>query len=134
MMKFTARTASAFLLCLVIVPSALAHKPNSQTKASVAGVYENFTVGKGSGDLEGMRVVIVPAGDGYYAIVQIAGGGAEDPKPEFVPVVVKGKNVTFAIGDEKYTATVIPAGLRVKAASDPASSVLKRQSCSSYFR
>ena len=48
---------------------------------------------KSSGDLEGMRVVIVPAGGGYYAIVQIAQGGAEDPKPEFVPADVKGKSV-----------------------------------------
>ena len=100
-MKFTARTVSAFLLCLAVVPAVLAKKPDSQPKASVAGVYENFKVGQGSGDLEGMRVVIVPAGDGYYAIVQIAQGGAEDPKPEFVPVNVKGTNVTFAIGDEK---------------------------------
>jgi hypothetical protein len=133
-MKFTGRTVSVLLLCLAMVSSAEAQKRGSQPKASVAGVYENFTVGKGSGDLEGMRVVIVPAGDGYYAIVQIAQGGAEDPKPEFVPVKVKGTNVTFAIGDEKYTATVVPAGLRVKSASDPASSILKRQSCSSYFR
>jgi hypothetical protein len=134
MMKLTIRIVSTFLLCLVMVPSALAQSANIQPKANVAGVYEKFTVGQGSGDLEGMRVVIVPAGDGYYAIVQIAQGGAEDPKPEFVPVKVKGTNVTFAIGHEKYTATVIPAGLRVKSASDPASSVLKRQSCSSYFR
>jgi hypothetical protein len=134
MIKSTVRIASALLLCLLIVPSALAQKRGSQPKASVTGVYENFTVGEGSGDLEGMRVVIVPAGDGYYAIVQIAQGGAEDPKPEFVQVKVKGTNVTFAVGEEKYTATVTPAGLRVKAASDSATSVLKRQSCSSYFK
>jgi hypothetical protein len=134
MIKFTSGTASAFLLCLLIVPSVFALNRGNRPKTSVAGVYENFTVGKGSGDLEGMRVVIVPAGDGYYAIVQIAQGGAEDPKPEFVEAKVKGTNVTFAIGDEKYTATVTPAGLRVKSASDPSSSVLKRRPCSSYFR
>src|SRR4051794_39519984 len=134
MIKSTARTASAFLFCLLMVPSALAHNTGNQSRASVAGVYENFTVGKGSGDLEGMRVVIVPAGDGYYAIVQIAQGGAEDPKPEFVPVKVKGTNVTFTVGEEKYSATVTPAGLRVKSVSDSATSVLKRKPCSSYFR
>jgi len=65
--------------------------------ASVAGLYENFTVGETSGDLEGMRVVIIPAGGGYYAIVQIAQGGAEDPKPEFVEATVKGMKVEFAV-------------------------------------
>ncbi len=33
--------------------------------ASAAGVYENFTVGKTLGDLQGMRIVIIPAGGGY---------------------------------------------------------------------
>mgnify|MGYP006178534397 CR=1 FL=1 len=44
----------------------------------VAGVYENFTVGKESGDLVGMRVMIIPAADTFYAMVQIAQGGAEE--------------------------------------------------------
>src|SRR5262245_9895694 len=80
-----------------------------QPIVTVPGVYENFTVGQGSGDLEGMRVVIVPAGGGFYAIVQIAQGGAEDPKPQFVPAEVKGKNVSFSVGEEKYTGTATAA-------------------------
>jgi hypothetical protein len=104
-----------------------------QPAVTVAGIYENFTVGKGSGDLEGMRVVIVQAGDGYYAIVQIAQGGAEDPKPEFVPAAVKGKIVSFTVGDAKYTGTVSATGLAVKD-SGGQSQVLKRKSCTAYFK
>ena len=66
---------------------------------------------------KGMRVVIVSAGGGHYAIVQIAQGGAEDPKPEFVPAEVKGKSVSFSVGDEKYTGTATAAGLSLKNAA-----------------
>jgi len=120
------------MICLIIAPTALAQKPGAQRTASVAGVYDNFTVGKGSGDLEGMRVVLVSAGNEYHAIVQIAQGGAEDPKPEWVPVQVKGSTVNFTVGDEKYTGTVSAAGLRLKSSSSE-SRLLKRKPCSSYF-
>src|SRR5688500_11616384 len=80
----------------------------------VGGVYENFTVGKESGDLVGMRVMIIPAADTFYAMVQIAQGGAEDPKPEFVDATVKGNTVQFTVGDQKYTGTVTVSGFRVK--------------------
>lgn len=104
-----------------------------QPIVTVPGVYENFTVGKDSGDLEGMRVVLVPAGGGHYAIVQIAHGGAEDPKPEFVPAEVKGTNVSFAVGEEKFTGTVTTAGLTVKNAAGD-SQALKRKACTAYFK
>ncbi len=122
-----------FAIFLIIIPAALAKKPGAQNAINVTGVYENFTVGKGSGDLEGMRVVLVAAGDGHYAIVQIAEGGAEDPKPEFVPVEVKGNKVSFTVGEQKFTGTVTPAGLSIKNSGGPAE-LLKRKSCSSYFR
>ena len=80
-----------------------------------------------------MRVVLVSAGGGYYAIVQIAQGGAEDPKPEFVEAKVKGTSVSFAVGGEKFTGTVTATGLRLKNSSGD-SQVLKRKPCSSYFR
>src|SRR5207245_4247672 len=102
------------IACLIAITSAVAANFAPQPAATVAGVYEKFTVGKESGDLEGMRVVIVSAGGGYYAIVQIAQGGAEDPKPEFVPAEVKGNRASFKVGDEKYTATATAAGLTVK--------------------
>jgi hypothetical protein len=131
-MKVTVRAFFTCLICLIVIPAALAKKPGPQKTASVTGVYENFTVGKGSGDLEGMRVVLVSAGDGHYAIVQIAQGGAEDPKPEWVPVQVKGNTVNFTVGDEKFTGTVTAAGLRLKNSSGE-SQLLKRKPCSSYL-
>ena len=131
-MKISTRALLPALICLIIAPTALAQKPGAQRTASVAGVYDNFTVGKGSGDLEGMRVVLVSAGNEYHAIVQIAQGGAEDPKPEWVPVQVKGSTVNFTVGDEKYTGTISAAGLRLKSSSSE-SRLLKRKPCSSYF-
>ena len=98
---------------------------------SVGGVYENFTVGKGSGDLEGMRVVLLAAGGAYRAIVQVAQGGAEDPQPEFVDAKVNGTRVEFTAGSEKYTGKVTAAGLTLKDSSG--SHVLRRKPCASYF-
>jgi len=121
------------MVCLIIMPTALAHKRRTPAAASVTGVYENLTVGKGSGDLEGMRVVIVPAGGGHYAIVQIAQGGAEDPKPEFVEAKVKGMSVDFSVGTQKFTGTVTATGMRVKD-SDGKTTLLRRKPCASYFR
>jgi hypothetical protein len=131
-MKLITR-AILFSIVGVVVLTAAITSNFGQPIATVAGVYENFTIGKGSGDLEGMRVVIVPAGGGYYAIVQIAQGGAEDPKPEFVPADVKGRSVSFSVGDDKYTGTVTAAGLTIKDAGGQSHS-LKRKACSSYFR
>ena len=132
-MRLTVRALLMFVICLIVVPATLGKKPGATPAPTVAGIYDNFTIGKGSGDLEGMRVVLVSAGDGHYAIVQIAQGGAEDPKPEFVPVKVKGMTVNFAVGDEKFTGTVTAAGLRLKNSAGE-SQTLKRKPCSSYFR
>jgi hypothetical protein len=118
------------VVCLISMPVALAQKKHHPRPAvSIAGVYGgDFTVGEGSGDLEGMRVVIVAAGGAYHAIVQVAQGGAEDPKPEFVDVEVKGMTVTFA----GMTGTVSAAGLRMKN-SEGKTELLKRKPCAAYF-
>ena len=131
-MKLT-RVVLAGLLCLMIFQIGFARGPRAHAAVAVAGIYENFTVGQGSGDLEGMRVVIIPAGGGYYAMVQIAQGGAEDPKPEFVPATVSGMKVEFTVGDQKFTGTVNATSLRIKGA-DGQSYVLRRKPCSSLFR
>jgi hypothetical protein len=131
-MKIISRVVLLSIAYLVSLSVANA-KPVGQPIVTVPGVYENFTVGKSSGDLEGMRVVIVPAGDGYYAIVQVAQGGAEDPKPEFVQAAVKGKTVSFTAGEVKYTATVTATGMTVKDSSGQ-SQVLKRKACTAYFK
>jgi len=118
---------SLFVLCFSFAVSTPA-----QT-GPVTGVYENFTVGKESGDLVGMRVVIIPAADAFYAMVQIAHGGAEDPKPEFINAIVKGTTVEFTVGEHKYTGTVSVAGLRVKD-PDGNTHVLKRRPCATLFK
>jgi hypothetical protein len=128
-MKLIVRVLLISVMCLISTPITLAQKNHSRQAASIAGVYGgDFTVGKGSGDLEGTRVVIIAAGGAYHAIVQVAQGGAEDPKPEFVEVQVKGSTVTFA----GLTGTVTAAGLRLKN-SDGTTELLKRKPCSSYF-
>ena len=131
-MKIIRRIVLLMLVCMAVLTVTIV-KNFGQPIVTVPGVYENFTVGKGSGDLEGMRVVIVPAGGGYYAIVQIAQGGAEDPKPEFVPADIKGRSVSFSVGDDKYTGTATTGELTLKDASGQSHS-LKRKACSSYFR
>jgi len=132
-MKLFIRAFLSLAVCLLVLPVALARRPGVPPAISAAGVYDNFTVGKESGDLEGMRVVIVPAGGGHYAIVQIAQGGAEDPKPEFVEATVKGLSVSFAVGDEKFNGTVSAMGLRLKNSAGE-SQMLKRKTCASYLR
>src|ERR1700730_18181695 len=132
-MKLTMRAIWTFVVCMIIVPAALARKPGTQPAPSVAGIYDNFTVGKGSGDLEGMRVVLVSAGNEYHAIVQTAQGGAEDPKAEWVPAEVKGNTVSFTVGDEKFTGAVTVSGLKLKNSAGE-SQLLKRKPCSTYFR
>ena len=129
-MKYISRAIIFAALCLFLAPLSVRSQPAT---GPVAGVYENFTVGKESGDLEGMRVVIIPAGGGYHAMVQIAQGGAEDPKPEFVAATVNGRTVEFTVNDQKYTGTVSVAGLRVKD-PDGATHMLKRKPCATLFR
>ena len=132
-MRLTKVAVASFLVCLTVASSALARKPSGQPTVAMAGIYDNFTVGKDSGDLEGMRVVMVSAGGGYYAIVQIAQGGAEDPKPEFVAATVKGMSVEFTAASEKFRGTVSAAGLTLKNSAGE-SQTLKRKPCGSYFK
>src|SRR5260370_32984727 len=113
-MNLTVRALLTLAICLMVIPATQARNAAAQPAVTVAGVYEKFTVGKDSGDLEGMRVVIVPAAGGYYAIVQIAQGGAEDPKPQFVEAKVKGTTVNFSVGEEKFSGTVSASGMRLK--------------------
>jgi hypothetical protein len=128
-MRTTVRIVLCFMVSLIIMPSAFAEKRHAQKTVSITGVYGgDFTVGQGSGDLEGMRVAIINAGNAYHAIVQIAEGGAEDPQPNFVPLTVKGMNVEFAVGERKFTGTVSAAGLRLKDEG-----LLKRKPCSSFM-
>jgi hypothetical protein len=116
----------------MVMTTGFGRTPHTPAAVKVTGIYENFTVGKGSGDLEGMRVSILSAGGGYYAIVQIAQGGAEDPKPEFVEATVKGSNVSFAVGDRKFSGMVTVVGLRIEEAGGPVQ-ILRRKPCTTLF-
>jgi hypothetical protein len=66
-------------------------------------------------------------------MAQIAQGGAEDPKPQFVEASVKGMAVEFTVGEAKYTGTVSISGMRVKD-PDGKTLVLKRRPCATLFR
>lgn len=127
------RSSQVIAILGVMVFSVFFAASVSAQTGPVAGVYENFTVGKESGDLVGMRIVIIPAHDTFYAMVQIAQGGAEDPKPEFVDATVKGNTVEFKVGDIKYTGIVGIAGFRVKD-PDGQTHVLKRRPCATLFK
>jgi hypothetical protein len=132
-MKRTVRALLIIAVCLTIIPTTLAKKRPAPPAVSITGVYGgDFTVGKGSGDLEGMRVAIINAGNAYHAIVQIAQGGAEDPQPEFVAVNVKGMTVNFTVGEQKFTGTVTAAGLKLKTEGG-GTEMLKRKPCSSFL-
>lgn len=132
-MKLTAKICLTALICLLTVSGTVAQNTRTAATGPIAGVYENFTVGKGSGDLEGMRVVIIPAGGGFHAMVQIAQGGAEDPKPEFVAATVKGATIEFTVGEQKFTGSVSVNGLRLKDTAGE-THVLKRRPCATLFR
>lgn len=127
-MKLVSRALLTCVVFLIIVPAALAQKHGAKPALRIQGVYEAFKVGAGSGDLEGMRVVLFTAHDEYYAIVQIAQGGAEDPAPEFVKANVKGTKVDFTVGAQRYTGTVTAAGLRIN------TELLKRKPCADFFK
>ena len=79
-MKTFTRALVIALVGLTIVAAVTAQTRGRRQAPVVNGVYENFTVGAGSGDLEGMRVVLITAHDEHFAIVQIARGA---PKIRF---------------------------------------------------
>lgn len=127
-MKTITRALLIAIVGLTIVAAITAQTRSSRRVPAVNGVYENFTVGAGSGDLEGMRVILFTAHDEHYAIVQIAQGGAEDPVPELVKANVKGTKVGFTVGSENYTGTVSSAGLRING------QLLKRRPAADFFK
>ena len=125
-MKTIFRALLVAIMGLTIVSAITATTP--RPAPAVNGVYENFTVGAGSGDLEGMRVVLFSAHDEHYAIVQIAQGGAEDPTPELVKASVKGSKVEFTVGSENYAGTLSVAGLKLNGR------LLKRKPNADFFK
>jgi hypothetical protein len=136
-MKPTIRMILLLMLCLALSQVVPAQKRRGQPTIKVAGVYDNVTVGQGSGDLEGMQVILIEGRGEYYAVVQIASGGAELPAPVLVKANVKGANIDFTVSEpegqgsqpKKFTGSVTNAGLRLRN-SGGESSFLKRNKCS----
>ena len=126
-MKRKVRILLFLAFCLVAIPTA------ASAQTGVHGVFENLTANKQSGDLDGWRIAIFSAGNGHWAIVQQAQGGAEDPKPVLVEVTVKGKTIAFTLGETKYTGVVSAASLKLKAEGDKAETI-KRVSSAGYFK
>jgi hypothetical protein len=132
-MNFKFRVLFACLICLIVASAAVAQKRRNHPAVSISGVYGgDFTVGKGSGDLEGERIVIFNAGNAYHAIVQLAEGGAEDPQPQYADVTVKGMSVAISVGERKFSGTISAAGLRLRESGGPAE-LLRRKPCSSFL-
>ena len=125
-MKIRLQILLSLAFCFVTIPAVSA-------QTGVNGVFENLTANKQSGDLDGWRIAIFSAGNGYWAIVQQAQGGAEDPKPVLVEVTVKGKTISFMLNETKYSGTVSAKSLKLKAEGDP-SETIKRVSSAGYFK
>jgi hypothetical protein len=129
---------------MVIALAALPQR-RSVPPVRIEGTYDNLHVGPPeSGDLEGMRVILVDGGGGIYAIVQEAEGGVELPAPVLAEVTVKGTDVSFTAKfpnhdeAETFSGKVSASGLRLRrgnptpAAGAPASDApvfLKRRKC-----
>ena len=114
--------------------------PQKMPPVRIEGTYENLRVGEQSGDLLGMRVILIDGGGGIHAIVQEAEGGVELPDPAMTSVDVKGAKISFTIKfpgrDEAQTfsGTVTTAGLRLRRNQAPGADVekpffLKRRGC-----
>ena len=131
------------LIVSLLSATALTIFPQKMPPVRIEGTYENLTVGKESGDLVGMRVMLIDGGGGIHAIVQEAGGGVELPDPATSKVEVNVAKVSFTIKlaghdeAETFSGTVTAAGLRLsrgaamgRAAGDVDKPVfLKRKKC-----
>ena len=108
------------LIASFLSVAAMTVYPQKMPPVRLEGTYENLRVGPESGDLVGMRVMLIDGGGGIHAIVQEAGGGVELPDPATARVEVAGAKVSFTIKlagqDEaqKFSGTVTTAGLRLQ--------------------
>lgn len=126
-MKKSVQILLFIAFCLVAIPVA------ASAQTGVHGVFENLTANKQSGDLDGWRIAIFSAGNGHWAIVQQAQGGAEDPAPVLVEVTVKGKSISFMLHEAKYSGIVSAKSLKLHAEGDP-SEIIKRIFSAGYFK
>lgn len=145
-MKLISRAVLVGCVLLVVASAALPQK-RSVPPVRIEGTYDNLHVGPPeSGDLEGMRVMLIDGGGGIYAVVQEAAGGVELPAPALGEVTVKGNEISFSVkfpGQDEtqtFSGKVSASGLTLKRSSptaDPAapnlpgngSFFLKRRKC-----
>lgn len=131
-MRFKGRTALLCTVLLVFTLTAFAQR-RGVPPVRIEGAYDNLTVGSQSGDLEGMRVILIDGGGGIYAIVQQAEGGVELPAPASTLVTVKGTDVSFSVKfpghdeSQMFSGKVSASGLRLR--SDGQQFFLKRKKC-----
>jgi hypothetical protein len=103
----------------LIVPLKVTSQNLRVPRVRIEGTYENLTVGK-SGDLEGMRVILIDGGGSMQVIVQKAQGGAVLPEAVLSRVNVKGADINFSIKfpgqdhAETFLGTVSTGGLRLQ--------------------
>jgi len=113
----------AVLLCCVVsvvAPAALSQR-RRVPPVRIEGTYDNLHVGPPeSGDLEGMRVILIDGGGRIYAIVQEAAGGVELPAPTLAEVTMKGSDISFIVkfpGQDEaqtFSGKVSASGLRLR--------------------
>lgn len=128
----------AVLLCglsLVVTLSVFPQK-RGLPPVRIEGTYDNLQVGPPeSGDLEGMRVILIDGGGGIYAIVQEAAGGVELPAPVLTEVTVKGSDISFSVkfpGQDEtqtFSGKVSASGIRLRGGNAEGSFFLKRRKC-----
>lgn len=133
-MKLIGRSILLCVISLVIPMTAFSQK-RSTPSVAIEGTYEHLTVGEGSGDLEGMRVILIDGGGGIHAIVQEAAGGVELPDPAMTAVTVKGTAISFSIkfpGEDEtqtFSGKVSATGLTLHRGNSKQSFFLKRRKC-----
>jgi hypothetical protein len=134
----------AILICCFLLAVTFTALPQRRSvpPVRIEGTYDNLHVGPPeSGDLEGMRVILIDGGSGIYAVVQEAAGGVELPEPVLAEVTVKGSDIRFTVKlprqdeTQTFTGKVSASGLRLRRTTDhgpqPAEGpyILKRRKC-----
>ena len=131
-MSFRGRTVLLCMFLLLFTLTAFAQR-RGVPPVSIEGTYDNLSVGRESGDLEGMRVILIDGGGGIYAIVQQAEGGVELPAPASTKVTVKGTDISFSVKfpghDESLTFSGKVSASSLRLRSDGQQFFLKRKKC-----
>jgi hypothetical protein len=124
-MKLIGRTILLCGISLIVTLTAFPQK-RSTPSVRIEGTYDNLHVGPPeSGDLEGMRVILIDGGGGIHAIVQEAAGGVELPEPALAQVVVRGNEIAFTIKfpnqdePETFLGKVSASGLSLSRGTPP---------------